>query len=133
MNLVDSLKELIWPEGVGVVGAIAGHYLSRGIDTSQEWTRAFRRTQDYVAIGLGGVGAFMNTQAGATKEIGRGLFQGDLALIGEGIADAIFKTPEERFGGLRSRRKIEGNREEGPPPSGEISPAQVSSESTLEI
>jgi len=51
-GVLDSFKELVWPETLGTAIGIAGHYLSRGIDAAQGWEKPFKRSQDYVALGM---------------------------------------------------------------------------------
>jgi hypothetical protein len=106
--MLDSLKELVWPETIGTAIGITGHYLSRGIDAAQGWEKPFKRSQDYVAIGLalGSAYAHSRVVSPASKDIARGVFQSDITLVMEGLADKVFGPPEERFVGLKARRRV---------------------------
>mgnify|MGYP000253427100 CR=1 FL=1 len=115
-GVLDSFKELVWPETLGTAIAIAGHYLSRGVDYAQGWEKPFKRSQDYVALGLafGSAYAHSRVTTPASKDIARGVFQSDVTLVMEGLADKVFGPPEERF---KARRRVEAQPRAGAPPA----------------
>lgn len=103
---VNKTTKLLWPNIGGVLVAIAGHYLARGIDHSQEWTAPWKRLQDYWAVGSA-AGAWAMYCANMQTEFADSFFDANLTLIGEGLADRVFGPPEETFGpGGRIRRRI---------------------------
>jgi len=105
MAFMDSIKELVWPEGAGWGLAILAHWAARGIDSKKGWTKAFRRSQDWVAVGLaGGSGYAHSKSVGDTREIARGTFGANATLALEGAADAVY-PPEKAFGVKTTRVK----------------------------
>ncbi len=116
----DRLKELVWPDILGVGAALAGHYLTRGIDYAQGWSNPFKRLQDYAAVGLAAGSAYMYTTNKAPK-FAEVLFSSNLTLVGEGAADKVFGPPEETFAGLRARKRVSAikptNSPAGAPPT----------------
>ncbi|RLC72507.1 MAG: hypothetical protein DRI26_02865 [Chloroflexi bacterium] len=88
--------------------------MSRGVDYAQGWERPFKRSQDYVAHGLafGSAYAHSRVTTPASKDIARGVFQSDITLVMEGLADKVFGPPEERF---TARRRVVAQPRAGAP------------------
>jgi len=99
-------KDLLWPDLGGSGAAVGGHYLARGIDSVQGWTKPFKRMQDYAALAMLG-GSWGLYCANKAPNFAEAWFGSNTTLLMEGLADKIFGAPEEAFAGLRTRRRVD--------------------------
>ncbi len=92
----SKIKDLVWPDTLGVLTALGTHYLSKAIDAKMGWTKIARRTQDYVAAGGFLVPGTLYAM-GKGEKFNKAWFTSNFALVGEGIVDKVLGPPEEIF------------------------------------
>ncbi len=97
MKFMEGMGQLIWPDAAGIAGSILLNWAGRGLDQQQGWSKAFKRSQDYIALGAGVASAYgYSSMGGAWKEVSRGAFASNLTLVMDGVLDAVY-PPEEAF------------------------------------
>lgn len=102
----DNVTDLLWPEAMVALGVGAGHVLARGADAKIGWDKAFRRIQDWLHVGLLGIGVY-GTGADKGRDACEALIIADLPLIAESVTATVWeKIASGRT--LRSRRELSG-------------------------
>lgn len=99
---MSRMKDLLWPEVLGIGVLIAGHIAFRTLDAKMGWSKPFRRSSDYFHVAALGGGAFAYGKDMAPG-LTRGIVLGDVALLGSSLGDVAY---EKLSTGIRPKARV---------------------------